>query len=101
MMMLSTGWSTIDKGLTKMNNTIKEEMYDMHKDNEDSYLEILSQETLSALGEECGKNYLERHPKNIQQLAGIPHEYIMLFAKKYKFYEEAIVNALRKLFRNN
>ncbi len=98
MMMLSTGWSTIDKGLTKMNNTIKEEMYDMHKDNEDSYLEILSQETLSALGEECGKNYLEKHPKNIQQIAGIPHEYIMLFAKKYKFYEEVIVNSLRKIF---
>ena len=98
MMMLSSSWSTIDKGLTNMNDTIKEEMYDMHKNKEDSYLELLPKDTLSALGEECGKNYLEKHLKNIQQLAGLPHEYIKLFAKKYKFYEESIVSSVKKIF---
>ena len=87
MMMLSPYWTTVDKGINKMNKTIMEEFYDFQKDNDASYLELIPKETLRSVGEECILNHLEKHPGNIEKLVGLPITYLLGFAKKYKFYE--------------
>ena len=95
MMMLSPYWTTVDKGINKMNKTIMEEFYDFQKDNDASYLELIPKETLRSVGEECILNHLEKHPGNIEKLVGLPITYLLGFAKKYKFYEESIKKSIK------
>ena len=95
MMMLSPYWLTVDKGISKMNKTIKQEFYDFQKEGDSSYLELIPKQTLKILGEECVLNYHKKHPQSIERLAGVPITYLLEFAKKYKFYEEIIKNSIK------
>lgn len=98
MMMLSSYWTTIDKGLTKMSKELKEEFYDTNQESETTYFELMPKDTQMVIGKECEINHLEIHPNNIESLAGIPYKYIIEFAKKYKFYEENLIRSIKSIF---
>lgn len=97
-MMLSSYWTTIDKGLTKMSKELKEEFYDTNQESETTYFELMPKDTQMVIGKECEINHLEIHPNNIESLAGIPYKYIIEFAKKYKFYEENLIRSIKSIF---
>lgn len=97
MMMLSEDGLSLCRGINNLSKTLNNDFF-VQKDELVDFVDVIPSPTLKAIGRELDTSYLEKHPRLVSDLVGIPYEFLINFAHKYNFYVNSVTSNLSRLF---